>query len=366
VAGVAGTEGAATDFTRVADISGKLADALDAAAVRQGRIRQARAAGTFNTRSGVIRVKNVDDFDVLTHELGHHMEQQIGKPLQDLMKAHANELEPMAYAGADPTVKLEEGFAEFMRTYVTNPAYAERTAPGFHAAFKEVMGSNHGEALAALDDAAKAWRKWLDKPSADAVATGIVSNRKPAFMAGPRDQMGKLGLKGAIADYLSRSYTALLDDLNPLHKAVQGLVRIHGENTGKPLALKAIDDTYKLARMARGAYQHGHADIMYGVHGYRETGPASSSLRDAIVMAHKGGNSLWKTDDEVMRRFGAYLWSRRALGEWDRFDKGLIPNAPDKLSRGDHAQNVKEMESAFPHFKDAAALVHDFARGFKL
>ena len=363
-----GTPGMRSDpaFTRVQEIAETLATALEAKAVRLGRlsakVKGAQAAGQYGVRDGVIRVAKPDDFDVLAHELGHHMEQAMGKPLLELKKRFAAELEPMAYSGAAKGQELTEGFAEFMRLFATNPLYAERMAPGFDAAFRAMLQQDDPDVLAALSEAAKAWRAWNEQPSADAVASTIVSSAEPKYFAEARKDLNKLGLGGTIADRLSRGYTMLFDDLNPISKAVTGLAGVYRRNTGKALELKVADDPYKLARMARGAWNAGHVDISHGVTPYRGAEPGSASLRDALVTAMGKPNVLSGWDEQTVRRFGAYLWSRRALGEWDRFDAGDIPNPPDKLSKGDHAQNVVESEAAFPQFAAAADMVYDWSR----
>lgn len=352
-------------FTRVKEISEKLADALDAAAVRQGhisvKVQGKKGAGQFSGRSGVIRLAKPDDFDVLTHELGHHLEISIGKPVQALMKAHEKELLPMAYAGSRKGSELKEGFAEFIRVFVTNPAYAAKQAPQFDAALRAMMAKDHADIGAAMTEATTAWRVWLDQPSVDAVASTIVSGKEPKHFAEARKDLAKLGLGNTIADRLSRAYAMAFDDLNPLFKAGQALSRIYQENTGKVLDLKVAQDPYKLARMSRGAWNAGHVDITHGVHAYRGTKPVTASLRDALVMAMGKPNVLSGWDETLSRRFGAYLWSRRALGEWSRFDQGLIPNPPDKLTRGDHAQNIKDTEAAHKEFAAAAKMVHEWA-----
>ena len=53
------------------------------------------------------------------------LEERFGLPLRVLMEANAKELEKLATPGND---QLSEGFAEFIRRYVTNPNMAEARA----------------------------------------------------------------------------------------------------------------------------------------------------------------------------------------------------------------------------------------------
>lgn len=343
-------------WNRLKPIAEKLADALDIASVRQGRITVRNALGTFNQQTGSIRLKSIEDFDVLTHEAGHHLELKIGRPLQQLMKAFARELNPLAYPGAKKV--LVEGFAEFVRLRITNPTYARNVAPGFMHQFDTLLGQRAPDILKAIDEVAIAWLDFLEQPSQQAVRSSVVSLRRPGWLAEARQDMARHGLGNTIGDRIGQAYAFAFDDLHPLNQAVRGLARIHKERTGKTLDIKASDDAYKLARMSRGAYQSGHTDLMFGVVPYRGTRPASVSLRDAIVEAMGGANVLSKWDDELLTRFGSYLWSRRAIGEWERFRNGLIPRQPDKLTLGDHVTNVTELEARFPQFATAAQKVY--------
>ena len=352
-------------FVRVQDIAQQLSDALEAVAVRTGRITMRRARGSYNRVSGVIRIRTPDNFDTLAHELGHHVEINIGKPIQDLMKQHEAKLKTLAYAGAPKNALAKEGFAEFMRLMITNPAAAARAVPEFDAALRGMLARDYPDVLAAIGEGARAWRAWLEQPSADAVASTIVSGvRKTKLQAG-REQLKRSGLADTISERLHTWYANYVDTFSPMSKAVRALARTYKDNTGRLLNLEAIDDPAKLLRMGSNSHQTALADLYDGVTPYKDagSGPASASFRDALVTALGQPNALSRWDDTMYQRFGAYLWSRRALGEWQRFDQGLIPNKPDKLTRGDHVQTVAELEAAFPQFKAAADMIYDYQRG---
>lgn len=358
--GSAGTKVSA-NIARIRETAEKLAAALDVAATRQGRLPRAKGGkvlGVYKTGSGTVRVKSLDDFDVLTHEYGHHVEKHV-PGLTALMRKHGAELKKLDY---DPVAgRPEEGFAEFFRLWLTNRAYARAEAPAFATAFEAEM-IKHGEIRAAIDDAAQAWAGFLSAPSTVAVASTIVSAKKDGWIAGARAEFRKSGVAGTIHDVLQRIYAFAFDDLNPIARAVKELQEIHLANKGRKLDLKVGEDAYKLARMSRGAYSSGHMDVMYGVAPYRGLNPESPSLRDAIVEATGKPNALSGWDADKVRDFGSYLWSRRALGEWERFDRGEIPNPPDKLTRGDHQQNVADLAAGNPQFVSAADKIHQFSR----
>jgi len=366
-AGIAAPDAELPAAVRLRDVGNELVAALDPAAVRQGRFtvrggKGGKVMGQYSPGTGVVRVRNIDDFETLTHELGHHVEIAIGKPVQQLMQTHAAELLPMAYPGAAPRAKLKEGFAEYMRLRVTNPPYAAKYAPTFNAALDALLAKDHGDMAAALAKASEAYGQFLQQPSRAAVGSTIVSNKRPSWWEKAGDDFETLGVRGTIADWLGRAYTMLVDDLNPMQRGVRMLAAIHQANTGRALDLKVADDPYKLLRMIRGAGGAGHMDVMYGVHSYGSFQPGSASLRDALVEAVGAPSMFGKLEDQGLKDFGSYLWSRRALGEWERFRAGEIPNPPDKLTAGDHAVTVAEFEKSNPAFVTAAEKVHDWSR----
>lgn len=353
-------QSAATHIQRVRETADALAKALDITATRQGRIAGGkRVLGTFDNRDSVVRVRSLDDFDTLTHEYGHHIDAHI-PDVKDFIKQNSKALSVLDY---DPVAGRDyEGFAEFFRLWITNREYLKKSLPDLAEKFSKLLQEKAPDMAKAVDDATDAWDKFLTAPSTVAVRSTIVSSKKDGWLKSTRKELKKGGFGGTIADVLQRMYTFTFDDLNPVNRAVSYLKDLHLANTGKALNINTSSDPYKLARMSRGAYAAGHMDVMYGVAPYRGINPESPSLRDAIVEATGKPNALSGWDEERVADFGSYLWSRRALGEWERYRNGEIPNPPDKLTRADHEANVAELEKQFPAFASAAAKVHEFSR----
>ena len=372
-AGVASAEPVAIpELVRLHELVDTLRQALSLPVVRQGRFsirgsKGGKVLGQYASRTGVIRVLKRDDFSTLAHEAGHHLETQLGPELQALMKAHEAELRALDYQPNRPDVRIgrKEGLAEYLRLAMTNPAYGANAAPGFDAAFRAMLARDNPALGRTLDDMAVAFNAWIQQPSREAVVSGIVSARKPGWVEASRKALGG-GFKafaGTIADGIERAYDFFIDDLGGLGRSVRALAEIYNRNhKGARLDLADARDPYKLARMARGAGATATSWLQHGVTGYRSLDRVSPSLRDAIIVATGARNALMPWDDGMVQQFGAYLWSRRALGEWERFARGEIPNPPDKFTKGDHAVAVAEFERDHPQFKQAAPMVHAFAR----
>ncbi|SFP13309.1 hypothetical protein SAMN04488056_12337 [Cohaesibacter marisflavi] len=348
---------------RLVDIANRLYDLTGVAAVRRGikkPLGQSKAGvlGTHNTRTGVIRIKDPNDIEVIAHEVGHHIDQKLGKDFSDLMAIYSRELEPMAPVGYSPDLWLTEGFAEFFRNFLMNPNYAAKHAPTFNRAFTDFLKSRKPEWLKGFVELQDLYYSWRTMPSGNAVSSSVVTSKIDGAIGQTIEEVKKSGIGQTIGDKLHNAYTNFMDAKHPIQQAVTELIKVYSENTGKQLDLAVKDDPYKLARMINGAQSAGHMDLMYGVHGYHQLEPQGPALRDAIIYAHGGGNVLSKHDPVITQDFGTYLWSRRALGEWYRYEAGDIPNTPDKFTKGDHEVVIREMEAKYPHFQQAAEMVY--------
>ncbi|SFO77985.1 hypothetical protein SAMN04488056_112171 [Cohaesibacter marisflavi] len=355
-------------FNRIKDLTDRLATVTGVIGVRQkvlkwpGGRSMMNVWGTFHTRTGMIRMRVRDDFKVFAHEVGHHLDKKLGKEFSDLIRLHAIEIEPLKYPGTPEGHELSEGFAEFFRLYMTNPNYVSQEAPRFTKAFTRYLQKNNQDMLRELVALQDAFYEWHRLPSDEAIKRTIVSSKQKPLAGKLLDEVREYGLGNTIADYLHDAYFHMLDAKHPVYRLEKALVRAFNDNTGRAMDLKAIDSPYKLARMAEGARSGAHMDILYGVHGYHSLTPGSASLRDAIIKAMGGTSVFSKWNDGRMADFAAYLKARRILFEWERFEKGLIPNEPDKISKGDCLTAIERYEQEFPEFMEAANMVHEWGK----
>ncbi|TXH10948.1 MAG: N-acetyltransferase [Hyphomicrobiaceae bacterium] len=339
---------------------GRLSPGLKAqASAAGGKLR-----GQYNTATDVTRLAIPLDIETLSHEGGHALEERFGLPLRVLMEANATEIEKLATPGND---QLSEGFAEFIRRYVTNPNMAEARAPKFFKAFEQFVDKVEPSLLKRLHEVTTGYQDWINAPSGGAVLSTIKSAKKDGLVAELTKHARKNGFRNVAVDYFHSAYTAIIDGLHPVKMAVDKLIDIANTNLATPLGARsdvgviAARDPYKLLRLARNAYQGGHVDLMRGVRDYHTHEHKGPSLHDAIGVAMGGFESSHWTDDNI-KAFGAYLISRRMVAEWNRFKAGELEGMPDKLSQADHIQAQKDFEQQFPQFIDAAELVYQYQR----
>ena len=254
---------------RLIDIANRLFDLTGVAAVRRGikkplGQRKTGVLGTHNTRTGVIRLKDPNDIEVIVHEVGHHIDKRLGDDFSDVMVLHRGELEKMAPPGYDPSLWLTEGFAEFFRAYLLNPNFASKQAPRFNRAFTDFLKEHAPDWLQGFADLREAYHAWRTMPSGEAVSGSIVTSQLKSMAGETLEEMKRSGIGRTIGDRLHNAYTNFIDNKHPIQQAVNELAKVYASNTGKKLDLKVKDDPYKLARMLNGAQSAGHMDLMHG------------------------------------------------------------------------------------------------------
>lgn len=339
-----------------------LAKALDFP-LRQGRVGSRNAEGVFRPRSGVVRVREVPDFEVVAHEGAHALEAKMGPDLTALTEAFPDELARLDYDQGPTGRRVNEGFAEWMRLYMGNPAAMEKQAPGFTTAFRAFMQERRPDLMQAIDGAAASYRAYLDAPSVDAV--GAVRRSVDEEPRGFRKVIASLkedGFGAVVKSVMQRSYDAVLDDKAPITRAVRELGRIISNQTGSPLDLKSADNPAVLIRMLARSRQAAVRDMMDGVRPYGEITPEGPSLANAISEAI-GAPSVWgKWDDARKGDFSKYLIARRAEYLWRKFDAGELANPPVAFSAADARMAMADMEAANPNFRNASDMVHGYTR----
>ncbi len=338
-----------------------LAHALDIP-VHEGRVTSKNALGFYKTKYGTVRVKEYPDFEVVVHEAGHAIEGKVGQDLTNLTQLHSFEMMPLDYDQGPKGRRVHEGFAEWVRLYVGNPAFAESVAPNFTQDFRAFMGREFPSVLSELDRAATAYRAYLDADPSAVVGSQRRSHAEnKEGMAKLQRDLKKEGFPSVIKSNLQFIYTAILDDKAPVTRVVRELSKAIKEQTGALVDLKAAENPDILWRLAARSQQEAVVDMMHGVVPYHEVNSSGPSLADAIAHA-TGERSAWgKWDTEKVGKFSDYLIARRAEYLWRKFDAGELPNPPAAFSRQYALATMAEFEAVHPNFKDASDMVHIYA-----
>jgi hypothetical protein len=178
------------------------------APIRTGRFRQ-KALGIFKIRENVIRTGKANNLPTIAHEVGHALQKMLWPEARtgrgDLSskafpKEYWGELSPLAYPGAKK--KMTEGYAEFIRLYLTDPSQARAKAPTFFNFFESKL-NGHPQIKTVLAKSQKDIALWIDQPEQARVRSTISRGKPDSKRAATLDSI----------------YTQWIDELRPLQLA---------------------------------------------------------------------------------------------------------------------------------------------------
>lgn len=248
--------------------------------IRTGRFRLAKTLGIYKSRGEVIRTRVANDLPTIAHEVGHHLQklffQNKRGALKDssIPKEFRAELKPLAYKGAKK--QAVEGYAEFVRMYLTGPEKAKQAAPTFYQFFEAKL-SEYPNIQKALSKAQSNIRLWREQPAAARVRSTISRNEP--------------GYKRPVTS--SSLYTQWIDNLRPLEEAVKGISK--GE------VVPAAQDPFREAWLGRGVAGKAETWLEHGVTD-KAGKKIGKSLREILAPV-----------SEDLDAFGDYAVSRHAL-----------------------------------------------------
>jgi len=232
--------------------------------IRTGKIRSAPGTlGIFKVKPEVIRSKLANDIETIAHEIGHALQKFIWPEARNRkgltgapFKAYEDELLPLATrarAGVNPTT---EGFAEFVRRYVTNEQQARQVAPRTYAWFESVLSEKAPEAREILLQARQEYDRWLKQPAAARILGQL--------------SIGEKEKRPFTWDSL---YTKVIDKLHPIQMIEEAMA-------GKDVA--AVDSVYKRMRLFAGWRGKATAFLESGTFDYNTLAKTGKSLEDII------------------------------------------------------------------------------------
>jgi len=333
------------------------------------------ALGMYKPKEGVLRARFAGDVETFSHELGHAVDQRLrtGDPTKqawaNAQLVYDGELRAMDFNavvnGTPPTVT--EGTAEFLRTYITNPAYATRQAPGFAGAFKNILARDP-ELAGILNDAAN-MAKVESGLSPTQVFTTMIGGDEKNPLENMSASVARHGIVPTMQDYVARLYGAAVRESIHADRLAQFLRDAMFEKTGKPLdKLNYSQDPSFRFRQMPGAQQSAIGIIDKGVpldpmDPIRS--PRSVALVPGVARALNGSFSRLENDnDPLVKAFNGYLVSRRAMADWQRFEAGELRNQPVRASKSETERAIADFERQYPAFKAAGDDVFAFRRAY--
>lgn len=310
----------------------------EAGEIRVGRFGRRKALGSYWVREQMTRIRTANDVTTAAHEVAHALEDVLygagnvwskNQAVPVPARAELEQLGRDLYGSKKPQGGYHsEGFAEFNRLYLTDPAQAQAKAPGFFA-FWEAELAKRPKLLKAVQSAQNAAQTWFQQGSIGRAEQGIA--QQPTRLE---------NLKETVAEQRGQFYRRFIE------------------------AAAAIEDFTKEA-VERGGKGIKDADNPM------VTLTARRLTADSVVdyMANKGmldfaGNVVGKPLVEAFQLvkdnqadFLLYLWAKRAVALWNDPNGARNPG----LAREDAAFIVNELET--PQFQQAAQVVYQWNDG---
>lgn len=307
----------------------------------EAKIKNKSALGVYKRDDTAIRVKNYSDIEIMAHELAHFLDffykNKTKKAPDSFFRKeiikNKNEVKSVSYT-TNPKLELSEGFAEFVRTWLTNYNTISQVAPNMTKDFEAKLKT--------------------DKVLYKKMLTLQEGMHKFYFQgAGTRKYIG--GKLDSTAKKIKRSQKEIAKDIR--QKAIDKIhtiKRIEADIKGD-IENDTIDSPYKLLQMVNGTSSIMYSAMNFGVPTVKENGDITYSgkaLNDIFAPATKKG-------EKRVRLLEQYLVAKRARELKEQGRENLIKDedieADLKL-----VETYPEFETIFKEYQEFNNRMLDF------
>lgn len=290
--------------------------------IYEGRIKGKTRLGFYRPGHGEIRIKNANDIEVAAHEVAHWLDDRYPW-ISKLYKQYGDEVKSVSY----DQKKDYEGFAEFMRLFMTQEYEVIHRTPAFYDAFRQEL-TKYPKLEKTVYDLQELMHAWTQQGARARLASKHGS---------------------APADFFERIRT--LFRVPFLQSALDGLRRIRQVE----MDVDGTDVAYRKLRLALGGANGVlEAAMFYGTPGWRADKQGleftGDSLRDIF------GN-YWGDEDLAL-----YMMARRGKELRSQDRENLM--RPDEIAAGlKLATEENGFEAMFDAFQEFNSRMLDFAEG---
>ncbi len=110
-----------------------------------GKVKGQTRLGFYRQSNSEVRIAGYDDVEVMAHEMAHYLDYHYTRKGQfasrHLSRHLKDEVKQLSYT-SDPKAVVSEGFAEFVRLWLTNYQAAKKAAPKFTAHFEAQLAKD--------------------------------------------------------------------------------------------------------------------------------------------------------------------------------------------------------------------------------
>lgn len=315
------------------DILIDFAKALDTG-IYEGRVTKKGVMGFFRPAREEVRIKRHADLETAAHEMAHLIDARVPEVRHswkqgENAKTITEELKGLSY---DQT-KVYEGFAEFVRHYMTQPDVAQAKAPTFYNWFDGFFAKHqYGQAI---ETARKGMLDWFGQSALDR-ARSKIGNHRP--------------MNEALDSRWDSFRQATVDDLH-------GIYRMEQDLTGKIQP----NGAYESARLSRASASIADGSLRYGAPVKRADGSYAWKGKGLEEILKPVSESL---DDALLYFVGRSSAELLNQGREHLFTRGEIKAMLD-LRRPEYDQAFKEYQAwneAVLDFAEAQGVINPAAR----
>ena len=321
---------------------------------------------SYNVDSKTIRTKFKNDLPSISHALGYHIDTQlqivdkvIGQTdrVRELNGEGVGEYETELLRLAPDSItdsrkKVQEGFAEFIRTYLVSKALAMESAPIFYSYFEQQLSGNE-DLKNAVEESAKVISNYFAQSTGDRIGASVMSAEDWAELNKPRG-------KEAVSKMRDYIVTRLFDRYYGIKRAEKK----HGVfdlSTSKNAYVRAT-----LSLMARGKSARILEDGFYDRNGNK----VGEAFFDIIAPLGADYSDKFKAFDNYLSFVHAIEWLQPndLKGKKTSSGKDIYnAKAKGKVFGDDSLNNVDELkrliteyEAKYPEFKGIAKKIYKY------
>ena len=309
----------------------------------EAKIKAKSALGVYKRQDSAIRVKNYSDMEVMAHEMAHYLDffykNKTKKSNDSFFRVeilrNKEEVKALSYT-TNPKNVIREGFAEFVRLWLTNYNSLELVAPNMVADFEVKLSSD---------------KVLLKKMTL--LQEGLHQYFHQGSHATLRSKQG--GELNKTAKKLQRSQAEIAKNFRQATiDKIHSIKRIEAEVLGDN-ASDAIDSPYKLLQLVNGASSIMYSAMNIGIPTVQDNGDISYSgkaLNDIFAPVTSKG-------EERVRLFSDYLVAKRANELMAQGRENLI--SKDEIKIGlDLGEMYPEFESVSDEYQEFNDRMLDF------
>lgn len=314
-----------------------------------GKIKSKSALGIYKRKDSSIRLKNYSDVEIMAHEMAHYLDffhNNKSKDAKDsffrgIILKNKDEVKALSYT-TDPKKVLSEGFAEFVRLWLTNYNTLTLVAPNMVKDF---------EARLAKDKNLQSKMEMLQ--------TGMHQFYYQGAAATLRSKQG--GELNSTAKKIQRSQAEISKDIRQAAiDKIHSIKRIEAAIRGD-VATDAMQSPYKILQLAEHASSLMHTAMHFGV-------PSVTANGD-ITYSGKALNDIFapatKVSEERVRLLSDYLVAMRASELKGQGRENLITE--QEIEAGLLlVQKYPEFETIFNEYQEFNDAMLDFYVGMNL